>query len=1194
MPEFTHLHSHSQFSILDGASAIPNMLDKAKADGMKGAALTDHGNMFGAFEFVNEAHRRDLKPIVGCEFYLVENRHKQQFLKSKGEKDKRYHQLLLAKNAMGYHNLVKLCSLGYKEGLYGKFPRIDKELLKKYSEGLIATSCCIAAEIPQAIIHDNLELAEEKLQWWVNLFGDDYYIELMRHRGLENITYKNEYGRVIKSGYSQEDINQILFRWAQKYNLKPIATNDSHYVNEEDWLSHDILLCLNTNAKLSDPKGNKKGERFAFSSTDFYFKTQAEMKTLFADIPQAIDNTQLILDKIEPLKLTRDVLLPQFPLPDKYKNQDEYLLHLTYLGAKKRYGEITEQVRERIDFELGVIKESGYPGYFLIVQDFTSTARDMGVWVGPGRGSAAGSAVAYCLGITNIDPIEHDLLFERFLNPERISMPDIDIDFDDRGRQKVLDYVVKKYGENQVAQIITYGTMAAKSSVRNVARVLDLPLNEADALAKSIPTNFKLRDLLNDEGLPEKVKKDLRDEDYPKVESLREKYMGDTLESNVLKNAKDLEGSLRSTGIHACAVVITPEDITEYVPVLKTKGTDLMISQFDNNVAESAGLLKMDFLGLRTLTIIKDAMDYVNERHNLNLTPETLPRKDEKTFQLFQHGDTVGIFQFESAGMQKYLRELKPSAFEDLAAMNALYRPGPMDYIPQFIKRKNGEEEVTYDLPGMEEILKDTYGITVFQEQVMLLSQKLADFSKGQADTLRKGMGKKKKHIIDELYPIFIKNGKENGHPEVILNKIWHDWEAFANYAFNKSHSVCYAELAYQSGYLKSNFGPEFMASVLSNNRHDVSKLNIFLQECKRMGIKLEKPSVNESGNNFTVNKKDDIVIGLGGLKGIGDGPVDAIIEERNREGEFKDIYEFMRRMSMKQVNKKVMESLALSGALDEFGIHRSQYMTPYYDVVGDETFVERLLKYGASFDEDNAQGMQSLFGGMEESLATKPEPPDIDEYNLIEKLEKEKEIVGLYVSGHPLDDYELEYRLVTNANLADFNHLSDSDKRITVGGFITSSKEILTKRGDKMGKFTIQDFNASQEFVLFGENYLKFQHLLEIGNTIALTGEFYTYKNSDYKRFKVLNMKLISEVGAQKLNGICLDVPIEKINEKLIGELHSICVNAPGEHNFHIVLQLDEEKNERIPLYSRSMKVNVDMDFLNSMRKLDLKFRVN
>lgn len=1194
MSEFTHLHSHTQFSILDGASAIPDMLDKAVEDGMKGAAITDHGNMFGAFQFINEANKRDLKPIVGCEFYMVEDRRKQSFLKSKGERDHRFHQLLLAKNMTGYQNLVKLCSLGFMEGLYGKFPRIDKELLEKYTEGLIATSCCIAAEIPQAIIRGDRDLAEERLRWWVDRFGDDFYIELQRHRGLENITYRNEFGRIIQSGLSQEDVNQVLLQWATKYGLKVIATNDSHYVDQDDWYAHDILLCLNTNAKISDPKGDKRGERFAFASTDFYFKSQSEMAELFKDVPQAIANTQEIFHKVEPFSLTRDVLLPQYPLPPGYHNQDDYLRFLAFQGAEKRYGEITEQIRERLDFELSVIKESGYPGYFLIVQDFTSTAREMGVWVGPGRGSAAGSAVAYCLGITNIDPIKYDLLFERFLNPERISMPDIDIDFDDRGRQKVIDYVVDKYGQNQVAQIITYGTMAAKSSVRNVARVLDLPLDEADSLAKALPDGMSLKEMFNDDTTDSYLKGKLRDEEYQNVVRLRETFaQADNTHAEVLKNARNLEGSLRSTGIHACAVVITPDDITDVVPVFRSKGNDLLISQYDNDVAESAGLLKMDFLGLRTLTIIKDAVDYVNRRYGLGLTPETMPRGDKKTFELFQKGETVGIFQFESAGMQKYLKELQPSKFDDLVAMNALYRPGPMDHIPEYVRRKHGREEITYDLPEMKEILEDTYGITVFQEQVMLLSQRLASFTRGQADSLRKGMGKKRKEIIDELYPLFIENGTANGHPKEILDKIWKDWEAFASYAFNKSHSVCYAELAYQSAYLKANYGSEFMASVLSNNRHDVNKLNILLRECKRMGIKLVRPSVNESEQNFSVNKRKNIVIGLSGLKGIGDGPIEAIIAEREKEGAFKDIYEFMRRNSMKQVNKKVMSSLALSGAFDDFEFKRSQYVTPYQDSYEDETFIERLLKYGASFDEDNASGMQSLFGGMEESLATKPQPPEIEEFNLLDKLEREKEIVSLYVSGHPLDDYELEYRLVTTANLNEYDALQSQEKAVCFGGFITESREIITRRGDKMGKFTIQDFNGSRDFVLFGEQYLKYQHLLEKGNTIALTGEFYLNKYSNSYRFRVGNLKLISEVGAEKLNGICLDVPVAMVDDQLINQLQSICAEAPGEHELQLILRNgDEEK----PLYlhSTSVKVKVDMDFLNAVRKLDLKFRLN
>ncbi|HFC01255.1 MAG TPA: DNA polymerase III subunit alpha, partial [Phaeodactylibacter sp.] len=861
MSDFVHLHCHTQYSLLDGASSIEGMMDKAAADGQKGVALTDHGNMFGAFKFVAEAQKRNLKPMIGCEFYLVEDRHKKSFLRGKGEKDVRYHQLLLAKNRKGYENLCKLCSLGYMEGLYGKYPRIDKELLEKYSEGIIATSCCLGAELPQTILRGNEEKAEKLLKWWLELFGEDYYIELQRHRGLENID---------GLGVSQEDINQTLIQLAKKYNVKTICTNDSHYVEEEDWTPHDILLCINTASSVTSD------QRFKFPSSDFYFKNQNQMQLLFKDIPESADNTMEIYDKIETLELARDVLLPNFPIPEGFKDQDDFLRHLTYQGAKKRYGDITPAIKERLDFELGVISQSGYPGYFLIVQDFTTTARQMGVSVGPGRGSAAGSAVAYCVGITNVDPIKYDLLFERFLNPERVSMPDIDIDFDDVGRQKVIDYVIDKYGRNQVAQIITYGTMAAKSSIRDVGRVLDVPLSEVDKVAKTFPLQLgaTLKDVLAEGDIAPKLKAKMNSEDVEKAYQFRKLAELPNHIGEMLQTAKKLEGSIRNTGIHACGVVITPDEITNYIPVTVAKDSDMLVSQFDNSVAEDAGLLKMDFLGLKTLSIIKDAIQMIKDNKDLDIDPDEIPLDDELTYKLFQRGDTIGVFQYESDGMQKYLKDLMPTEFEDLIAMNALYRPGPLAYIPSFVNRKHGKEKITYDLPAMEEYLKETRGITVYQEQVMLLSQKLANFTKGEADMLRKAMGKKKKKLIDQMWPKFLEGCTKNGHPEDIVKKVWTDWEAFASYAFNKSHSTCYALIAFQTAYLKAHHPSEFMAAVLTHNKKDISKLNFFLRECKRMGLEVLGPDVNESAPDFSVNKKAQIRFGLTALKGVGGGPV--------------------------------------------------------------------------------------------------------------------------------------------------------------------------------------------------------------------------------------------------------------------------------------------------------------------------------
>ena len=958
MPEYCHLHCHTQYSLLDGAAEIGTMMDKAAADGQKGVALTDHGNMFGAFKFVAEAERRNLKPIIGCEFYLVEDRHKKAFSRATGERDKRYHQLMLAKNTTGYENLSKLCSLGFIEGLYSKFPRIDKELIEKYHEGLVVTSCCIGAIVPQLILQGKDEEAEKELKWWLNIFGDDYYIELQRHRGLENIDIgKDRNGNPIYTGMSQEDVNQKLLKLAAKHNVKVICTNDSHYVEEDDWAPHDILLCINTNSLLEDEK------RFKFSSSDFYFKTQQEMSLLFKDQEAAVANTMEIYDKIDKLTLARDILLPNFPMPAQFKTQDDFLRHLTYEGAKRRYGTITPEIKERLDFELKVIENSGYPGYFLIVQDFTTTAREMGVSVGPGRGSAAGSAVAYCIGITNVDPIKYDLLFERFLNPERISMPDIDIDFDDEGRQKVIDYVIDKYGQNQVAQIVTYGTMAAKSSLRDVGRVMNIPLPEVDRVAKTFPQHLKasLAKVLAAGDIDPKLKGALNSEEKEKAYQFRALADADDNIGQMIQTARKLEGSIRNTGIHACGVVITPDDITKYVPVTADKETGMLISQFDNSVAEDAGLLKMDFLGLKTLTIIKKAVEMVAENHKVVLDMDEVPLDDEKTYQLFQRGETVAIFQYESTGMQKYMKELVPSAFEDLIAMNALYRPGPLEYIPNFIARKHGREPVTYDLPAMEEYLEETYGINVYQEQIMLLSQKLAGFTKGEADMLRKAMGKKKKALLDKMLPKFIEGGEERGHPKENLEKIWKDWEAFASYAFNKSHSTCYAFVAFQTAYLKAHYPAEFMASVLTNNKSDISKITFFLQECKRMGLDVLGPDINESVSDFSVNVKGQIRFGLSALKGVGEGPVSAILEERDESGRFSSVFNLLTRLDQGAINKRVLESLALGGAFDCFEeIHRAQFFAPSdkYD-----TYIEHLVKYGSAYLKQKISAATSLFG---------------------------------------------------------------------------------------------------------------------------------------------------------------------------------------------------------------------------------------
>jgi len=1175
MPEYVHLHCHTQYSLLDGASDIATMMDKAQADGQKGVALTDHGNMFGAFKFVAEAEKRNIKPIIGCEFYLVEDRHKQSFKKAIGEKDKRYHQLLLAKNQKGYQNLSKLCSLGFIEGMYSKFPRIDKELLEQYHEGIIATSCCIGAEIPQAFLRGQDEKAEELLKWWLNMFGDDYYIELQRHSGLENID---------QTGVSQEDINQKLIALARKHDVKIIATNDSHYVEEEDHLPHDILLCINTNSLVESE------QRFKFPSTDFFFKTQNQMSLLFKDIPESVANTMEIYDKIEKLTLARDVLLPNYPLPEGIKTQDELLRKMTFERAKVRYGTITQEVEERLNFELEVIKNSGYPGYFLIVQDFTKTARDMGVAVGPGRGSAAGSAVAYCLGITNVDPIKYDLLFERFLNPDRISMPDIDIDFDDVGRQKVIDYVIDKYGQNQVAQIVTYGTMAAKSSLRDVGRVMDIPLSEVDKVAKTFPLHLKakLATVLEEGDISKKLKKEMNSEDVEKAYNFRKLAESDTDIGHMIQTAKRLEGSVRNTGIHACGVIITPDDITNYVPVKADKSTGMLVSQFDNSVAEDAGLLKMDFLGLKTLSIIKDAVKIVKENKGIDIEPDDIPLDDEETYKLFQRGTTIGVFQYESAGMQKYMKELKPTEFSDLIAMNALYRPGPLEYIPNFVARRHGREPVTYDLADMEEYLKETYGICVYQEQVMLLSQKLANFTRGQADTLRKAMGKKKKKLVDQLWPLFLEGCTKNGHPEETVKKVWKDWEAFASYAFNKSHSTCYALVAFQTAYLKAHHPAAFMASVLTHNKSDISKVTFFLRECQRMGLEVLGPDVNESFLNFTVDKEGRIRFGLSALKGVGEGPVEAIIEER-ANGKFESAYDMMRRLNLGAVNKRVLESLVLGGGMDCFEeLNRAQYFTP---VEKYDTFVAYLLKYGNAYQNQKAQSANTLFGDSEEVMIQELPAPVRDPWSLIEKLTKEKEITGIYISGHPLDDYRIEIQNYVTCGIEEIERFKD--RQIKLAGIVLEAQHRISKKGTGWGLFTVADYNGQQQFPLFTESYQKFKNILETGQVVYITAIYQPKWNSDEYQLTIKEVRQLDAVGKELTESITLKLPLDDITNELMNKIETLCEEYKGKHKLKIAL-VDLKNMESLNFTSKNKFVNADSDFARQLDKLGVKYRFN
>ncbi len=1609
MPDFAHLHCHTQYSLLDGAAAIPNLFKKAADDGMKALAITDHGNMFGVFQFVAEAAKHPgVKPIVGCEFYVVDDRRQRTFTKE--HRDKRYHQLFLAKNPEGYKNLVKLCSLGYIEGLYGKFPRIDKELILQYHEGLIATTCCIGAMVPQAILRQDEAAAKKEFEWWLDLFGEDYYIELQRHQMEE-----------------QDRVNEVLLRWADEYKVKVICTNDSHYVDQKDWNAHDILLCINTGEKQATPAIREfveegtvmKGGRFAFWNDQFYFKTQAEMGALFHDLPFALDNTQEIVDKCEQLQLKKDILLPNFVIPKEFASQDDYLRHLTFEGARQRYKDITPEIEERLNFELRTILTMGFAGYFLIVADFIKAGRDLGVFIGPGRGSAAGSAVAYCIGITNIDPIKYQLLFERFLNPDRKSMPDIDTDFDDEGRQKVLDYVVDKYGKQQVAQIVTYGTMAAKMSIKDVARVLDLPLDQSNGLAKLVPDkpgislNRVLTAPLDGPGSL-RDKENLGPDDIENIRQLRDFLATEgTLESQVLKEALVLEGSVRNTGIHAAGIIIAPKDLTEIIPVCASKETELLITQYEGSIIEDAGVIKMDFLGLKTLTIIRDALRLIEQNHGLSISIDDIPLDDAKTYELYQAGATNGTFQFESAGMQKYLRELKPDKFDDLIAMNALYRPGPLEYIPDFIARKHGRQAVTFDLPEMEEYLQDTFGICVsgdtlvydaitgkrvridqlryrvgafyvqgvdenlqpqkallthwvcngekpvlkiklksgatvkmtadhrvltengwraigqlkpgdhiatprqllaettqhtdphklrvlaylladgalrahaataefvskdqvlidaytesltrferleprtlqqvrgvtrvmvagkekthyhepndlvqflrdwglktmkggcwsgdkfvpefvfgldeqqiafflacfwdcdghvgqracfiktishrlaldiqtlllrlgiytaiyestyfnnrrqeeitayqvtlynlkafyqkiaphlllkkmhgdnfngrefrdqlsrqiflnevqgswegsvkalmrthgidrqhlyqkkrqlpriaahivrdlseklslpqssrnlnvrweqiqsitpagaelvyditvegihnfvgnnvilhncvYQEQIMLLSQKLAGFSKGDADVLRKAMGKKQKAVLDKMKGQFIEGAVAKGLPADKLEKIWTDWEAFASYAFNKSHSTCYAFVAYQTAYLKAHYPAEYMAAVLTHSQNNIDKITFFLEECKRMGLDVKGPDVNESGVHFNVNKKGVIRYGMGAVKGVGEAAVETLIQERQANGPFESIFDFMRRINLRTINKRVMESLAFAGAFDGLaashpggGMHRATFFAPTdkYD-----SFIEHLLKYGAAYQEDKIMSVNSLFGDLSDSVSI-PEPtvPKTEPWNLLTKLQREKDVIGLYLSGHPLDDYRFEVDNLTTCGLDRVEQFKG--QKIHLAGFVTRAEHRISQRGTGWGRFTISDYTGNLELALFSNDYAQFKHLFEEGNCLFITGAYRQRYNSDEYEFKPEKVELLETVSRSKISTVTLHIPVDMLSPGLLNQLDAICKNHKGQHQLKIRL-LDYVNQHALSFAATKRKVHADSEFAQAVEKLGLECKL-
>lgn len=1177
--QFSHLHNHSQFSLLDGASNIKAMFKKAKADNMPAVAITDHGNMFGVFQFVAEANKAKVKPIVGCEFYLVEDRHKQSFTKE--QRDKRYHQLFLAKNAEGYQNLVKLCSLGFMEGMYSKYPRIDKSLVMQYHKGLIATTCCLGASVPQAILRHGEAEAEKEFKWWLDLFGEDYYVEVQNHFIPE-----------------QEKVNEVLLRFAQKYGVKVIASNDSHYLDQKDANAHDILLCINTGEKQSTPtykdiEGDMdmKGKRFAFFNDQFYFKNTEEMSRLWSHLPEAIDHTNEVVGKVDWLDLQKDVLLPAFQIPKEFLSQDDYLEHITWEGAKRRYQEPDENTKERIQFELHTIRTMGFAGYFLIVADFINAGRDLGVFVGPGRGSAAGSVVAYCLGITNIDPIKYDLLFERFLNPDRKSLPDIDTDFDDEGRQKVIDYVVDKYGKNQVAHIVTYGTMAAKMSLKDVARVLDLPLAESNALAKLVPEKPKITldrvlnaPMTGEDGLTEK--EGLNSDELEQVKQLRQIKTQGNLASRVIEEALVLEGSVRGTGIHAAGIIIAPKDLTEILPVATSKDVNLLITQFDGGVIENAGVIKMDFLGLKTLSILKEALRLIEQNHGHRIDLDTLPLDDAKTFELYQRAETNGTFQFESLGMQKHLRDLKPDLFSDLIAMNALFRPGPMAYIPQYIARKHGKEKISYDLPAMEEYLKDTYGITVYQEQVMLLSQRLANFTKGDADVLRKAMGKKDKATIDKMKGKFMEGGQANGHPVDKLEKVWTDWESFAQYAFNKSHSTCYALVAYQTGYLKANYPAEYMAAVLSNSLGNIEKITFFMDECKRMGIPLLVPDVNESERAFSVNKKGQIRFGMGAIKGVGEAAVDVIVEERKRNGEFKDIFDFITRVNARQVNKKSLESLVYAGAFDCFpDLNRAQYLE--LDVDG-SNFLEKILRYAAKVQEIKSQATQSLFGdfgaGQGNDLAT-PKPVPNALWSKMEELKNEKEVVGVYISGHPLDDYRGEIQHFCNSNLAQLEQRPNVLQ--SFAGIVTKVQVKTAGNGNQFMVFSMEDYHSSYEFALFAKDYIQFERFIGMDRMLYVQGQ-YKQKNaySDAMSFRIQHIELLSELMSEKTKGLKLRINLAKLNPERIEELHALMEKNKGNKNLYLEVY-DEEDALQVDFLARKAQVNIRKPLIQALMQL-------
>ncbi|SFQ69200.1 DNA polymerase III subunit alpha [Hymenobacter arizonensis] len=1232
MPVFSHLHSHTQYSLLDGQASISALMKKAQKDEMPAVALTDHGNMFGAFNFVAEANKYNVKPIVGCEFYMVEDRHKKAFSREKGERDTRHHQLLLAKDQAGYHNLSKLCSMSFIEGLYSKFPRIDKELLLQYHEGLIATSCCIGAEVPQTILFGTEAQAEEKLKWWLDVFGDDYYIEIQRH-GLMNFD---------GTGKSQEDVNQVLLGFAKKYNVKVICTNDSHYVDQTDYAAHDLLLCVNTGEEHSIPVGDvrtnyytlltsngqvrydlldnlrrdhsrdenaqkqlrrideelqkpKPHTRFGFANDQFFFKNQAQMNELFADRPDSVDNTNEIVDKITPPKLARDILLPNFPIPAPFANADEFLRELTYVGAfgpgagsgtvkmskPPRYAERTPEIEERLDYELRIIQTMGFAGYFLITQDFINHGRNIGVAVGPGRGSAAGSAVAYCVGITNIDPIKYSLLFERFLNPERVSMPDIDIDFDDVNRQKVIDYVVDKYGKTQVAQIITFGTMAAKSSIKDVARAMELPLPQTNDLTKMVPdkpgTTLAGAFAENQE-----------------LDMIRRDESPENLKGQILRLATQLEGSVRNTGIHAAGVIIAPDDITKYIPVSTSKDSDLLITQFDGKVIESAGMLKMDFLGLKTLTIIVDALRLIERNHGVTIDIDEIPLDDEKTYAMYQRGDTIGTFQFESEGMRQYLKDLKPTNIEDLIAMNALYRPGPMQFIPNFINRKHGREEVEYPHELLKPILEYSQGIMVYQEQIMQTAQILAGYSLGGADLLRRAMGKKDMKKMALEREKFIEGAKRiHDIPAKKANDVFDVMEKFAEYGFNRSHSAAYSVVAYQTGYLKANYPAEYMAAVLTNNMGDIKKVTFFIEEARKQGVPVLGPDVNESLLKFNVNQEGAIRFGMGAVKGAGELAVESMVEEREKGGEYSDIFDFAKRVSLRTVNKKTFESLAQAGAFDGFGKHRRLYLDA---PAGDQNLIEKAMKMGQQHQAAKESAQHSLFGAGAFGAVAAPLPKmhEMEPWSKTEQLRREKEVVGFYLSGHPLDSYKLELDAYCTCGLDKVEEIKN--KEMAVAGLINNVLFKTTKTGQPFCTFTLEDYETSINPALFRDDYTKFAPLINPRNYpneqvppmyVRLKQELRRHTQDQWD-LRILTMEPLADVAEKRSKGVRVRLDLRTVTSPMLDRLEEAIEAAPGSKRLEIQFA-EPHEHLAVDMFSRRFQIE-PKTFIEKMKEMEME----